>query len=92
MPKDNDLKRKYKFCIKLNKKELDVLNKFCEKYNIQNKSKFIRETLMKEIFNKMVEQDYPTLFSNITNEEPHNIDENKSTTDKNTDISHPKLF
>ncbi len=94
MPKDNDLKRKHKLCIKLNKKELDLLNKFCKKYNITNKSQFIRQTLMKSIFDKMVEQDYPTLFNNLetTSDNGSNTEDTAITTNKDTDIEHPRLF
>ena len=103
MPKDNDLKRKYKFCIKLNKKELDLLNKFCDKYNITNKSQFIRQTLMKSIIDRMVEKDYPSLFSDLdtgdttTTETGGTQDSEKTettvtTTNKDENIDHPRLF
>ncbi len=104
MPKDNDLKRKYKFCIKLNKKELDLLNKFCNKYNITNKSQFIRQTLMKSIIERMVEKDYPSLFSDMdtgetttTSETGEAQDTEKTettitTTSKDENIDHPRLF
>jgi hypothetical protein len=45
----------------LNDEENRALERFVEKYKIQNKSKFIRETLMCTIIRKM-EEDSPTLF------------------------------
>jgi hypothetical protein len=45
----------------LNDEENKALNRFIAKYKIQNKSKFIRETLMTTIIKKM-EEDYPRLF------------------------------
>ncbi len=98
MPKDNDLKRIYKFCIKLNKKELALLNKYCDKYNITNKSQFIRQTLMKNIIEKMVEQDYPSLFSSLEQKntsvpaDTTTSEDTDTTIGKDDDIQHPKLF
>lgn len=48
----------------LNDQENKVLNRFLEKYKIQNKSKFIRETLMSTIIRKL-ESDSPTLFDHL---------------------------
>ncbi len=48
----------------LNDQENKALNRFLEKYKIQNKSKFIRETLMSTIIRKM-ESDSPTLFDHL---------------------------
>ncbi len=45
----------------LNDEENKALNRFITKYKIQNKSKFIRETLMISII-KRLEEDHPTLF------------------------------
>ena len=45
----------------LNDEENKALNRYVAKYNVQNKSKFIRETLMKAI-NHRFEEDHPTLF------------------------------
>ena len=45
----------------LNDEENKALNRYILKYKIQNKSKFIRETLMITIIKKM-EEDHPTLF------------------------------
>jgi hypothetical protein len=48
------------FCT-LNEEENKALNRYLVKYKVQNKSKFIRETLMIAIIKKM-ELDHPTLF------------------------------
>ncbi len=45
----------------LNDEENKALNRYIAKYKVQNKSKFIRETLMLSIIKKM-EEDHPTLF------------------------------
>ena len=58
----DDLRRAHPLKFALNKLELAAFNKYCTKYNIVNKSKFIRETLMTEVL-KRLELDYPTLFS-----------------------------
>ncbi len=65
MQKDTGLKRTYRLCVKFNEKELQVFNKYCQKYHITNKSRFIREAIMKAIIEKMVEEDYPKLFPDL---------------------------
>ena len=45
----------------LNDPEYKTLEKFCKKYKITNRARFIRESLMKSILTRMSE-DYPTLF------------------------------
>jgi len=45
----------------LNDEENKALTRYITKYNVQNKSKFIRETLMMTIIRNM-EEDHPTLF------------------------------
>jgi hypothetical protein len=45
----------------LNDEENKAFNRYISKYKVQNKSKFIRETLMLAIIRKM-EEDHPTLF------------------------------
>ena len=63
MPSNTEnMNRTYRLHIALNEKEYKVLNRFFEEYNITNKSKLIRETLMSAILKKF-EEDAPTLFS-----------------------------
>lgn len=45
----------------LNDEENKALERYLLKYKVQNKSKFIRETLMLSIIRKL-EEDHPTLF------------------------------
>lgn len=45
----------------LNESELRALDRFCDRYSVANRSRLIRETLMKAILKKM-ENDQPTLF------------------------------
>lgn len=45
----------------LNEEENNALSRYMTKYKVQNKSKFIRETLMLAIIRKF-EEDHPTLF------------------------------
>ena len=47
--------------ISLNDPEYKALQKYCTKYKITNRARFIRESLMKSILSRMSE-DYPTLF------------------------------
>jgi hypothetical protein len=45
----------------LNSYELQALNKYCKKYKVENKSKFIRESVMNVIMKKFSD-DYPSLW------------------------------
>ena len=53
--------REYRISILLNEKEQKMLDKFCEKYGVSNRSRLIRETLMRASL-KQLENDQPTLF------------------------------
>ena len=53
--------REYRISILLNEKEQRMLDKFCEKYGVSNRSRLIRETLMRAIL-KQLENVQPTLF------------------------------
>ncbi len=55
------LKRTHRENITLNDEEFKFLNRYMEKFKISNKSKFIRETLMRTIIVRF-EEDHPTLF------------------------------
>lgn len=56
-----DLKRINKRVIAFNNKELSVIEQYCKKYKIDNKSQFMRETIIRTILKKM-DEDYPTLW------------------------------
>ena len=53
--------RTYKISILLNENEQRALDRFCERYGVANRSRLIRETLMRAILKK-IENDQPTLF------------------------------
>lgn len=53
--------RKHRIAIMLNESEKRALDKYCNKYVVSNRSKLIRETLMRNIL-KRFDTDSPTLF------------------------------
>ncbi|MBO5619021.1 MAG: hypothetical protein J5902_03460 [Paludibacteraceae bacterium] len=53
--------REHRVSILLNEREQRALERFCEKYGVSNRSRLIRETLMRAILNRL-ENDQPTLF------------------------------
>ena len=53
--------RNKRIAIMLNERERHALDNFCAKYNITNRSRFVRETLMRAVL-KQFEKDSPTLF------------------------------
>ena len=55
------LVRRHKKMVTFNDSELEVINAFCKKYKIDNKTKFIREAVISTILRK-TEEDHPTLF------------------------------
>jgi len=59
--KKKALLRKNKQSFMFNDLEKDALEKYCRKYNITNKSKFIREVLITNILQQF-DKDYPSLF------------------------------
>lgn len=60
------LKRKHPMRFLFNDLELEAFEKYCKKYKIKNKSKFIRETIITEILGQF-DRDYPSLFDNEEN-------------------------
>ena len=53
--------RGHRISIMLNDSGLRALERFCDKYGVTNRSRLIRETLMRAILKKM-DNDQPTLF------------------------------
>ena len=53
--------RKNRVSIMLNHSELRALNRYCNQYTVKNRSRLIRETLMRAIL-KRFDKDNPTLF------------------------------
>ncbi len=58
---DDTLKRKHKATFLLNDKELEAFEVYCKRYRVKNKSRFMRESVMRTVMDKFME-DYPTLF------------------------------
>jgi hypothetical protein len=59
--KDLNLLRKNPRTLLLNNRELQAIDAYCRKYKVDNKSKFMRETILTEVL-KRFDSDYPTLF------------------------------
>ena len=53
--------RNKRIAIMLNEREQRALENFCTRYNITNRSRLVRETLMRSVL-KRFEKDTPTLF------------------------------
>lgn len=53
--------RNNRVSIMLNDSEMRALNRFCERYTINNRSRLIREALMRSILHRL-DKDSPTLF------------------------------
>jgi metal-responsive CopG/Arc/MetJ family transcriptional regulator len=53
--------RKHRVSIMLNESEMRALDRYCNQYVVSNRSKLIRETLMRNIL-KRFDTDSPTLF------------------------------
>ena len=53
--------RTHRVSIMLNDSEMRALNRFCDNYTVKNRSRLIRETLMRSIL-KRFDLDNPTLF------------------------------
>ncbi len=56
------LVRNRRISITLNEKELRVIERFFKEYKITNKSKFLRDTIIRTVWEKL-EENAPTLFS-----------------------------
>ncbi|MCL2073955.1 MAG: hypothetical protein FWH18_08545 [Marinilabiliaceae bacterium] len=55
------IKRTHKVTVSFNDKEIEVVEAYCKKYNIKKKTSYIRETIIRTIMERLLE-DYPTLF------------------------------
>lgn len=54
-------KRSHRVSIMLNDSEMRALERYCARYTVSNRSRLIRETLMRNIL-KRFDTDNPTLF------------------------------
>jgi len=59
--REKDLLRKNRHSILFNNLEMKAIEAYCSKYKVENKSRFMRETIIIEILKKF-DEDYPTLF------------------------------
>lgn len=59
--READLLRKNKHAILFNNRELKAIEAYCNKYKVNNKSRFMREAIITEVLRKF-DQDHPTLF------------------------------
>ncbi len=59
--KDLSLKREITQTIRFNSREHSAINQYCEKFNVKNKAKFMRETIITEILRKF-DENYPTFW------------------------------
>ena len=53
--------RQFKVSFLLNSEELKAMNRYFNKYKIENRSHYLRETLLSQVLQKL-DEDYPTLF------------------------------
>ncbi|HEY5571262.1 MAG TPA: hypothetical protein VIK42_07310 [Bacteroidales bacterium] len=53
--------RQFKVCFLLNSEELKAMDHYLKKYKIENRSHYLRETLLSQVLQKL-DEDYPTLF------------------------------
>jgi hypothetical protein len=59
--KDINLLRRNPHLIRFNNREIKAIEAYCKKYRVENKTKFMRETILTEVLRKF-DTDYPTLF------------------------------
>ena len=56
------IKRTKRVQFSLNDKEHDLICSYAKRYKIENRSRWLRETIMAHVL-KSLDQDYPTLFA-----------------------------
>jgi hypothetical protein len=61
IPKKEQMKRMHRQSFMLNELEMKAINRYCKKYKVSNRSRFMRETIFTAILKKF-EDDHPTLF------------------------------
>lgn len=54
-------KRHHRMICFVSEEEQQIVNRYLEKYKITNKSRWLRETVLMFVYQKL-EEDYPTLF------------------------------
>ncbi len=66
--KDEKLLRKHKLSFMFNEMEQKALERYCKKYKIGNRSKFMREAIVTAILQQF-DKDYPSLFEDFEKEQ-----------------------
>ncbi len=56
------LSRDFRITFSLNEKEYNAINRYVDKYKISNRNRWIRETILLHVLQKM-EENHPTLFN-----------------------------
>ena len=59
--KDESLKRINRHSILFNERELKAIEHYCDRFKVNNRSKFMREAIIGEVLKKF-EENYPTLW------------------------------
>ena len=59
--RDEKLIRRNSVTMRLNQREKEAIDLYCQKYKISNKAKFMREAILTKVL-KRFDEDYPTLF------------------------------
>ena len=59
--KEDKLRRKNKFSLLLNNREMRAIGIYCSRYRVKNKSEFMRTAIMREII-KRFNDEHPTLW------------------------------
>lgn len=59
--RETDLLRKNRHELLFNNREIKAIEAYCSRYKVDNKSKFMRETILSEVLKKF-DEDYPSLF------------------------------
>ncbi len=54
--------RDFRITFSLNEKEYNAINRYVDKYKISNRNRWIRETILLHVLQKM-EENHPTLFN-----------------------------
>ena len=56
------MSRDFRVSFSLNEKEYNALNRYLDKYKISNKTRWMRETILMHVLQKL-EENHPTLFN-----------------------------
>ena len=55
-------KRKQRMVCLMSEEEVQIVDRYLEKYQIKNKARWLRETVLSYIHQQLLDEDYPTLF------------------------------